>query len=194
MAAAQQSPPHLLCEPHWIAVGSREREPGPRARRLGLAPEGLPAQWAARRTDTPGTLLTWLNLRVKATTFGARLCFSFLLHPQLANSWEAESTEFSQDAKPQGMCLDCEQRGGQCCHPGYAQTHQRGEGRGCVYLQVTVQQPAKRKGRNTLYSPSPLYPIPKISLPKCLLLSLYKLLWDKHTLYSANCLRGGVNA
>lgn len=31
-------------------------------------------------------LLTWLNLRVKATTFGARLCFSFLLHPQLASS------------------------------------------------------------------------------------------------------------
>lgn len=33
-----------------------------------------------------GWLLTWLNLRVKATTLGARLCFSFLLHPQLASS------------------------------------------------------------------------------------------------------------
>lgn len=129
---------------------------GPRARRLGLAPEGLQTQWAAMRTDTPGTLLTWLNLRVKATTFGARLCFSFLLHPQLANSWEAESTEFSQDAKPQGMCLVCEHRGGQCCHPGYAQAHWGGER---PRLQVTVQQPTKRKGRNTEYSPPPLYPI-----------------------------------
>ena len=30
--------------------------------------------------------LTWLNLRVKATTFGAELCFSFLFQPQLDSS------------------------------------------------------------------------------------------------------------
>lgn len=32
--------------------------------------------------------LTWLNLRVKATTFGAELCFSFLFQPQLDSSWK----------------------------------------------------------------------------------------------------------
>lgn len=29
---------------------------------------------------------TWLNRRVNATTLGAKLCFSFPLHPQLASS------------------------------------------------------------------------------------------------------------
>lgn len=29
---------------------------------------------------------TWLNLRVKATTFGEELCFSFLFQPQLDSS------------------------------------------------------------------------------------------------------------
>lgn len=33
---------------------------------------------------------TWLNLHVKATTLGAKLCFSFLFHPQLASSWHSE--------------------------------------------------------------------------------------------------------
>lgn len=31
---------------------------------------------------------TWLNLRVKATTFGAELCFSFLFQPQLDSSYK----------------------------------------------------------------------------------------------------------
>lgn len=34
---------------------------------------------------------TWLNLRVNATTLGAKLCFSFPFHPQLASSWESEN-------------------------------------------------------------------------------------------------------
>lgn len=33
-------------------------------------------------------VLTWLNLRVKATTLGAELCFSFLFQPQLESSWK----------------------------------------------------------------------------------------------------------
>lgn len=31
---------------------------------------------------------TWLNLRVKATMLGAKLCFSFRFQPQLASSCE----------------------------------------------------------------------------------------------------------
>lgn len=34
---------------------------------------------------------TWLNLRVNATTLGAKLCFSFPFHPQLASSCKSEN-------------------------------------------------------------------------------------------------------
>ena len=50
----------------------------------GSQPKGTTDRYPA--THRQGVLLTWLNLRVKATTLGARLCFSFLLHPQLASS------------------------------------------------------------------------------------------------------------
>lgn len=162
-----------LCEPHWIAVGGQERELGPRARRLGSAPEELLAQWAATRTDTPGTLLTWLNLRVKATTFGARLCFSFLLHPQLANSWEAESTEFSQDAKPRGMCLDSEHRVGSAA--ALAMPKLTGEGRGLV-CRRGCRNTLREKAETQSTLPHRCTPFPKISMPKYLLLSPCQLL------------------
>lgn len=38
--------------------------------------------------------LTWLNLRVKATTFGAELCFSFLFQPQLDSSWKHRNNQW----------------------------------------------------------------------------------------------------
>lgn len=117
---------------------------GIQGQRLGLNPKGLRARWAAMRTDTPGILLTWLNLRVKATTLGARLCFSFLLHPQLANSCETQSQqEFSQDAKPQGMCLDCGH--------GSGLSSPWGGGAGSTGESAA--------GKNMEYSPLPLYPI-----------------------------------
>lgn len=42
---------------------------------------------------------TWLNLHVKATTLGARLCFSFLFHPQLASSWNSGENSVNQQAR-----------------------------------------------------------------------------------------------
>lgn len=100
VAAAQGTQLHSLCAP-LDSSGQSGNGDGTQGQRLGLNPKGLRARWAAMRTDTPGRLLTWLNLRVKATTLGARLCFSFLLHPQLANSCEAQSQQgFSQGAKP----------------------------------------------------------------------------------------------
>lgn len=42
--------------------------------------------------------LTWLNLRVKATTFGAELCFSFLFQPQLDSSYKhTQKTHYVQN-------------------------------------------------------------------------------------------------
>lgn len=37
--------------------------------------------------------LTWLNLRVNATTLGAELCFSFLFQPQLDSSWKQTNNQ-----------------------------------------------------------------------------------------------------
>lgn len=36
---------------------------------------------------------TWLKRRVKATAFGAELCFSFLFQPQLESSWKKKKKE-----------------------------------------------------------------------------------------------------
>lgn len=72
-----------------ISIAEPHKSPQPQGGRL--SPSSL-YFWGARLQIELGCErrgcwgLTWLNLRVKATTFGAELCFSFLFQPQLESS------------------------------------------------------------------------------------------------------------
>lgn len=102
-------------------MGSQERELGPRARRLGLTPEGLWAPWAAGRTDTPRDAAYLVEPPGKGHDVGGKTVF-LLFTPSTTGQLlgrKQSREEFSQDAKSQGMCLDCEHGGGQGCGPGY---------------------------------------------------------------------------
>lgn len=73
----------------WFSVWAKEVM-GQREimQREAVLDGGVPLSWGVGVGVPACVGRTWLNLRVKATTFGAELCFSFLFQPQLDSSWK----------------------------------------------------------------------------------------------------------